>query len=140
MKTAEERYEETWNSYLELLNKDPRASLVSFTKLKSVYYRGMTVQASIVTMIEPETMSEQERTVVMIADKDDSGDGYFVDIFRSRHGKESKEGPEFHDYFYHNLGQQMTMAKEDGDELAMEKTEELAFAGAHLYAYLLKIP
>ena len=33
MKTAEERYEETWNSYLELLNKDPRASLVSFTKL-----------------------------------------------------------------------------------------------------------
>ena len=25
MKTAEERYEETWNSYLELLNKDPRA-------------------------------------------------------------------------------------------------------------------
>ena len=42
MKTAEERYEETWNSYLELLNKDPRASLVSFTKLKSVYYRGMT--------------------------------------------------------------------------------------------------
>ena len=127
MKTAEERYEETWNSYLVLLNKDPRASLVSFTKLKSVYYRGMTkwmshnglsvydttldngmtVQASIVTMIEPETMSEQERTVVMIADKDDSGDGHFVDIFRSIHGKESKEGPEFHDYFYHNLGQQI---------------------------------
>ena len=127
MKTAEERYEETWNSYLELLNKDPRASLVSFTKLKSVYYRGMTkwmshnglsvydttldngmtVQASIVTMIEPETMSEQERTVVMIADKDDSGDGHFVDIFRSIHGKESKERPEIHDYFYHNLGQQI---------------------------------
>ena len=42
MKTAEERDEETWNSYLERLNKDPRASLVSFTKLKSVYYRGMT--------------------------------------------------------------------------------------------------
>ena len=41
MKTAKERYEKTWNSYLELLNKDPQASLVSFTKLKSVYYRGM---------------------------------------------------------------------------------------------------
>ena len=25
MKTAEVCYEETWNSYLELLNKDPRA-------------------------------------------------------------------------------------------------------------------
>ena len=32
MKTAKERYEETWNSYLELLNKDPRASLVSFDR------------------------------------------------------------------------------------------------------------
>ena len=96
---------------------------------------GMTAQVSIVKMTEPETMSEQERTVVMIADKDDTGDGYFVDIFRSRHGKESKKGPEYHDYFYHNLGQQMSMAKENGDELAMEKTEELAFAGAHLYAY-----
>ena len=27
MKIAEERYEETWNSYLELLNKDPRAKV-----------------------------------------------------------------------------------------------------------------
>ena len=41
MKTAEERYEETWNSYLELLNKDSKASLVSFLKSKSVYYHGM---------------------------------------------------------------------------------------------------
>ena len=40
--TAEERYEKTWNSYLELLNKKPKASLVSITKLKSVCYRGMT--------------------------------------------------------------------------------------------------
>ena len=42
MTTAEERYEETWNSYLVLLDKDPKASLTSFTKSKSVYYRGMT--------------------------------------------------------------------------------------------------
>ena len=41
MKTAEERYEKTWNSYLDLLNKDSKASLVSFLKSKSVYYRGM---------------------------------------------------------------------------------------------------
>ena len=41
MTTAEERYEETWNSYLVLLDKDPKASLTSFTKSKSVYYRGM---------------------------------------------------------------------------------------------------
>ena len=30
MKIAEERYEETWNSYLELLNKDPREWIVWF--------------------------------------------------------------------------------------------------------------
>ena len=30
MKIAEERYEETWNSYLELLNKDPRECIVWF--------------------------------------------------------------------------------------------------------------
>ena len=30
MKTAEERYEETWNSYLELLNKDPRRNSLFF--------------------------------------------------------------------------------------------------------------
>ena len=41
MKIAEERYEETWNSYLDLLNKDSKASLVSFLKSKSVHYHGM---------------------------------------------------------------------------------------------------
>ena len=42
MTTAEERYEETWNNYLVLLNKDPNVSLASFTKSKNVYHRGMT--------------------------------------------------------------------------------------------------
>lgn len=42
MTTAEELYEKTWNSYLELLNKNPGASLASFTQSKSVYHRGMT--------------------------------------------------------------------------------------------------
>ena len=40
MTTAEERYEETWNNYLVLLNKDPNVSLASFTKSKNVYHRG----------------------------------------------------------------------------------------------------
>ena len=96
---------------------------------------GMTAQTSIVTMLEPETKSEQERTVVMIADKDDTGNGYFVDIFRSRHSKLSKDVPQFHDYFYHNMGQMMTLTKHDGSMLAMEKTDDLTFAGGHLYAY-----
>ena len=37
MTTAEERYEETRNSYLEPLNKDSKACLVSFTKLEILF-------------------------------------------------------------------------------------------------------
>ncbi|MCI6119212.1 MAG: hypothetical protein MR717_08000 [Prevotella sp.] len=36
MTTAEERYEETWNNYLVLLNKNPNVCLASFTKSKTV--------------------------------------------------------------------------------------------------------
>lgn len=42
MTTAEERYEKTWNSYLDLLNQNPKACLASFTKSRNVYHRGMT--------------------------------------------------------------------------------------------------
>ena len=40
-----------------------------------------------------------------------------------------------HDYFYHNLGQTLTLTGTDGTDLRLQPTEELAFAGAHLYAY-----
>lgn len=40
-----------------------------------------------------------------------------------------------HDYFYHNLGQSLTLTAADGTDLNLQPTEELAFAGAHLYAY-----
>lgn len=40
-----------------------------------------------------------------------------------------------HDYFYHNLGQSMTLTAVDGTDLNLQPTEELAFAGADLYAY-----
>ena len=40
-----------------------------------------------------------------------------------------------HDYFYHNLGQTLDLRASGGDTLAMQPTQELAFAGAHLYAY-----
>ena len=40
-----------------------------------------------------------------------------------------------HDYFYHNLGQSMTLTAVDGTDMNLQPTEELAFAGADLYAY-----
>ena len=40
-----------------------------------------------------------------------------------------------HDYFYHNLGQTMSVTAADGSPLDFAPSEELSFAGAHLYAY-----
>lgn len=58
--------------------------------------------------------------------------GYYVDIFRS-HRKDGND--KMHDYFYHNLGQRMTLTAADGSSLNLRPTDDLAFAGGHLYAY-----
>ena len=60
--------------------------------------------------------------------------GYYVDIFRSR---KERGGDKMHDYFYHNLGQEMTLTAADGTDLHLQPTEELAFAGAHLEPILI---
>ena len=40
--------------------------------------------------------------------------GYYVDVFRSR---KEKGGDKMHDYFYHNLGQNMNITAADGSDL-----------------------
>ena len=50
--------------------------------------------------------------------------GYYADVFRSR----KERGGD-------NLGQSMTLTAVDGTDLNLQPTEELAFAGADLYAY-----
>lgn len=82
-----------------------------------------------VDFLEPETNSSQRRVNAVIPF---GVGGYYLDIFRSRRN-DSKD--KFHDYFYHNLGQRMKLQTIGGKEPETEKTEELAFAGAHLYAY-----
>ncbi|MBQ3250921.1 MAG: heparinase II/III family protein [Bacteroidales bacterium] len=76
------------------------------------------------SFLEPETQSDQLRQLLMVTEDPDCG--YYVDIFRSRR-QDGKD--ETHDYFYHNIGQDFTL------NMDLEPTEELAFAGAHLYAY-----
>lgn len=68
---------------------------------------------------EPATGAEQLRTVSRV------GRDYFVECFRSRVGKEGEE--EWHDYYYHNLGDKLTL---NGDT---EPTEEIAFVESGLY-------
>ena len=79
---------------------------------------------------EPESRADQNRLTGIVTTAPDAG--YYVDIFRSR---KELGGDKMHDYFYHNLGQTLTLTAADGADLSLQPTEELAFAGAHLYAY-----
>lgn len=88
------------------------------------------VTFSQVSFIEPETQSRQVRVNGIV--KTSETGGYYVDIFRSR---KIEGGDKTHDYFYHNLGQDMTLTRADGSALELHPTDELAFAGGHLYAY-----
>ena len=83
-----------------------------------------------VKFLEPETGSEQQRSVAVV--KTSGTGGYYVDVFRSR---KTGGGDRTHDYFYHNLGQEMLIEDCSGTPLEMHPTEELAFAGGHLGAY-----
>lgn len=79
---------------------------------------------------EPESQADQTRLMSIVTTGETTG--YYVDIFRSR---KEEGGDKMHDYFYHNLGQVMSLASADGSDLNLQPTEELSFAGAHLYAY-----
>ena len=84
-----------------------------------------------VSFIESEIQAEQQRTTAIVQTSDKGG--YYIDVFRSR---KKEGGDKTHDYFYHNLGQEMKVMDAASDKaLDMKRTEELAFAGDHLYAY-----
>jgi len=106
-------------------------------ELKSAY-PASTVKAGIYKGIsycdvyfrEPESCSDQTRMMSIVTTGEKTG--YYVDIFRSH---KAKGGDKMHDYFYHNLGQTMSVTDTNGDSLNFKPTEELTFAGAHLYGY-----
>jgi hypothetical protein len=80
--------------------------------------------------LEPETQSDQTRLTSIVRTGDSTG--YYVDIFRSRR-KDRKD--KMHDYFYHNLGQSVSLYDYGGKELEVKPTDELSFGGGHLFAY-----
>lgn len=79
---------------------------------------------------EPESQADQTRLMSIVTTSPTTG--YYVDVFRSR---KVAKGDKMHDYFYHNLGQTMSLTAADGSDLKLRPTEELAFAGGHLYGY-----
>ena len=88
------------------------------------------VTYSDISFVEPETQSLQRRVMSIITTGETTG--YYVDIFRS---KRQDGNDKMHDYFYHNLGQTMSLAASDGSDLDLQPTEELCFAGGYLSAY-----
>lgn len=110
-------------SYPEVSKEQPASTKLSEQKEKVSY--------ATVSFIEPEAQALQQRTTAIV--KTSTKGGYYVDVFRS---KKVEGGDKTHDYFYHNLGQEMkVMDAISGQPLDMKPTEELAFAGGHLYAY-----
>lgn len=71
---------------------------------------------------EPCTGADQRRTVRYVKDAEGA---YFVDIFRSR--VPAGDGSEWHDYYYHNLGDSLTL---NG---AVQPTDKIAFVESGLY-------
>ncbi len=82
-----------------------------------------------VSFIEPETLSDQNRTMSIVSTGETSG--YYVDVFRS---KKMRGGDKFHDYYYHNLGQTMVIMDAEGNPIELTAEEKIGFAGGHLYA------
>ena len=96
--------------------------------IRNDIYRGITYCD--VYFREPESFADQTRMMSIVTTG--AKTGYYVDIFRSH---KVNGDDKMHDYFYHNLGQKMTVTDANGDSLNFKPTEELAFAGAHLYGY-----
>ena len=120
-------------SYPEVSKDQPASKKFSEKKLsfqKDSELKDKITYAT-VSFIEPETQAQQQRTTAIV--KTSAKGGYYIDVFRS---KKKEGGDKTHDYFYHNLGQEMkVMDAASGLSLDMKPTEELAFAGGHLYAY-----
>ena len=117
------------SSYTEMLSYHDFDLIAEYPKsgVKNGYYSDITY--SDVFFLEPETRSDQSRLVSIV--KTGETDGYYVDIFRSR---KQRKGDKFHDYYYHNLGQSMKITDTSDKPLNLTPSEEMGFAGGHLYA------
>ncbi|MDW7691194.1 heparinase II/III family protein [Flammeovirgaceae bacterium SG7u.111] len=82
-----------------------------------------------VSFVEPETNADQQRLTALI--NTPSGDGYVLDLFRSKTNRAAQK----HDYFYHNLGHTFQLFDRADKELALKETEELTSENGQLKAY-----
>lgn len=79
---------------------------------------------------EPATHAQQQRTVGII--KTSEKGGFYVDVFRSK--QEGKE--QFHDYFYHNLGQEMNITDNKGKLLSLKAFDNFENVSLKAYSWI----
>lgn len=117
------------SKYPEMLSNHPFDLLGCYPRSgqNEGYYPDITY--SEVLFLEPESRSDQNRLLSIVSTGKTTG--YYVDIFRS---KKQRGGDRFHDYFYHNLGQELFIRNVKGEVLDLQPSHEMGFAGGHLFA------
>jgi hypothetical protein len=117
------------SKYPEMLSNHPFDLLSAYPSPGAVsgYYPGITF--SDVYFLEPESRSDQNRFLSIVRTGETTG--YYIDIFRS---KKQRKGDKFHDYYYHNLGQELFIKDKTGKDITLTPSDEIAFAGGHLFA------
>lgn len=117
------------SKYPEMLSNHPFDLLGCYPQSgqKTGFYPDITY--SEVYFLEPESRSDQNRLLSIVSTGKTTG--YYVDIFRS---KKQRQGDKFHDYFYHNLGQELFIRNVNGETLDLQPSDEMSFAGGHLIA------
>ena len=117
------------SKYPEMLSNHPFDLLSCYPQPSQIngYYPDITF--SEVYFLEPESRSDQNRTLSIVRTSETTG--YYVDIFRS---KKQRQGDRFHDYFYHNIGQELFIRDASGNPLNLQASEEITFAGGRLFS------
>ncbi|MDH6342637.1 hypothetical protein M2480_002767 [Parabacteroides sp. PFB2-12] len=117
------------SKYPEMLSNHPFDLLSHYpaSGQQAGYYPDITFSEAY--FLEPESRSDQNRLLSIVRTGETTG--YYVDIFRS---KKQRGGEKFHDYYYHNLGQELLIQDTQGKALDLQPSDEMAFAGGHLFA------
>ncbi len=103
-------------------------TLYPASEKKSGFYPN--INFSDVYFHEPSTDSDQNRIMSIIRTGETSG--YYIDIFRSK----QKEGKaKYHDYFYHNLGQELDFEISNNQPLKFQTSSKLTSKSGNIKAY-----
>lgn len=82
------------------------------------------------SFVEPATQAEQQRLTGII--RSESGPAYIFDVFRSEVRDTASQK---HEYFYHNLGQSLTVLDKAGQAVVLQPTDDLSTGRGDIKAY-----